>query len=156
MARELLKVEKNTLLIADSIGGGRVEITYRMPSTRERIAYQRACVLRLEGKGPEYDPSMAREAFGIAIITGFREGDFVADGVNISTDPAAKNYREDWKDLLLQQAPDIVAAVGLTVFEGVVVIGGSGIGRAVEAEIKTSDVPPPVAGEGGELPLANS
>lgn len=115
--RDLKPTDKNELVVLDAISGTDIVLYYRTPTTSERVAYQRAQIKK-EGKKIKIRASQARQEFGLKILTGFADGAFGYDGRPISSNPEAANYREDWKDLVLAQAADLVEVLALTVFEG--------------------------------------
>lgn len=125
MARQL-GVEKNTLRLYDNIGGGTIELYYRMPTTRERAEYANAAVTRKRNK-ILVNAGEARLTFGAKILTGFRPGDFLdADGRQFSSDATRPDYRADWKEMLCEHAADLVSLLAGYVFDG-------------SAEIETDD-----------------
>lgn len=115
--RDLKQSDQNTLIIKDAISGTDIELTYRLPLTSERVAYQNRLVSRRNGK-IQVHAVEARIEFGLKILTGFREGDFGFDGKPISADPQSPNYKENWKELVRATAADIINAFAFVVFEG--------------------------------------
>lgn len=132
-----LTAKTNIQNITDTIGGGIVQFHYRLPTTEERFAFAKACLVQ-QGDKVEYDANPARLEFGLKVITGFKEGDFGAGGKPISSDEKSEHYQKDWKQLLEKTASDLVMALGMAVFEGARLLG-----------------PGQKEGE-GEAPLANS
>jgi len=117
-----LTAKTNIMRITDAIGGGIVELHYRLPTTEERLEYQRACLVQ-DGDEVRFDPGQARVDFGLLVLTGIRDGDFAADGKPISSNPDSPDYREDWKILLRATASDLLGALGMAVFEGARLLG---------------------------------
>jgi len=115
--RDLKPTDKNELVVHDAISGTDIVLYYRLPTTSERIAYQRA-LIRKTGKKVVLRAGEARQEFGLKILTGIREGDFGYDGKTISSDPKSERYRDDWKQLVGETAGDLVEVLALTVFEG--------------------------------------
>jgi len=110
-------------IVFDSATGEEVEITHRLPTTQEEIEFQRKTFRRREKKSisPEdiaKNLAEIRIDFGLRIVTGFKEGDFGVDGKPISSDPVSPNFYQDWKNLLREKAPRILAALAVAVFEG--------------------------------------
>lgn len=134
--RDLKQSDHNILTIKDAIGGGDIELHYRMPLTSERVAYLGRLVKRKNGK-IQINAMEARIEFGLKILTGFREGDFGFDGKPISSDPGSKNYCADWKDLIRVTAADILNTFAFTIFEGASV----NTGFALETEGEENDHP---------------
>lgn len=164
MPRELVDVQHNRLKISDASCGEVIELHYRLPTTEERVAYQRACLLR-EGKKVRFDANPARLKYGLLILTGFAEGAFAAGGQPISADPAAENYRADWKELVKKTASDLVSALAMVVFEGIRIAGDTpevDFAGEIEAEADGIEKAPvegdtlTAGGEAAEPPLASS
>lgn len=116
-----LKSTKNTIEIRDELAGVVHEFHYRMPTTKERMQYQAGL---LERKGNKIiNHSYARQIkFGLAILTGIKPGTLAVDGVALSSNPGDEGYREDWKDILSDGCPELVAVMARTVFEGAGVV----------------------------------
>ncbi len=119
--------ERNTLEIQDGMTGDTHEVYYRMPGNEERAAYQNGA---FERRGQKIRSRIFenRLKFGARLITGFAKGTIGIDGKMISSDPDDPDYRQDWKDLLVRHAGDIVASVAASVFEA------TGAAREVETE----------------------
>ncbi|MHC1728578.1 MAG: hypothetical protein AB9866_21680 [Syntrophobacteraceae bacterium] len=104
---------------------------YRRPEPKEIAAYQ-AGLFERKGNKIITRASETRIKFGKRILTGFKKGTFgigaMIDGERvvrpISSDSTDPDYREDWKELLAENMPDVVAAVGHFAFEGTAVVGG--------------------------------
>jgi hypothetical protein len=103
----------------DGISGGKVVLYYRLPSTRERIAFQKGCYKEKNGKLVNQTVA-ARAAYGELILTGVRDGDFVFGDTPISSDPTSPNYRKEWKELVSATAGDLLITLGMHVFEGTI------------------------------------
>ena len=100
---------------------------YRRPTNKEITAYQGSLFEKVRNK---IIPKAAetRTKFGARIITGFEKGTLGAFGKVFSSDPAdTDDYRADWKELLVEHVPDIVAAVGQHAFESTAVISGEAL-----------------------------
>lgn len=117
MARDLQQSDRNELKIRDAISGDELAVYYRLPTTTERIGFQKGCYKEKNGKLVNQTVA-ARAAYGELILTGIREGDFVFGGQPVSSDPVSPNYRADWKDLVKATAGDLLITLGLHVFEG--------------------------------------
>lgn len=152
-----LTASRNVAVI--TMNGEAHELYYRTPTTEELVGFQAEGIVR---KGNKIHNRMvaARVKYGARVLTGFKEGTFGCDGLPISTDPKnKKQYRADWKELLVKAAPQLVAAVGQVAFEGV------RLGQAVpeaELEIVTEalgdeeapdSAPATEGGEGDNAPL---
>lgn len=162
MARELVDVQRNILRISDAISGGIISLYYRLPTNEERIAFQRASLVRNKGAGGKkqvtFDPNAARQKYGLAILTGFGDDAFTVNGKPVSSDPESQNYLATWKELVGETASDMVAALAVTVFEGM---------RVAPAEMMEGDeldefmdelIGDTISdgGEGAEVPLPSS
>ncbi len=108
--------ERNVLEIRDGTSGDLHEIYYRMPTNEERAAYQNGA---FERHGQKLRPRIFenRLKFGVRIITGFKKGTLGVGGKTFSSEPDDPDFRQDWKDLLLRHAGDVVASVSVAVFE---------------------------------------
>ena len=121
MARRLSKTQTSELTIHDHLSDTEIVLSYRMPTTQEREGYANASVRRTR-KGMKFEVVKARQEFGLKILTGIREGDFEAEKADgtfnlLASDPSSPNYREDWKTLVAELAPDLVQALAGHVFD---------------------------------------
>ena len=121
--RDLKQSNENELIIEDAISGSQITLFYRLPTTKERIDYQRAILGTQKGARKKTaviqvgNIVKARLLFGLEIFTGFKKGDFGYDGKLISSNPEDADYREDWKALVEETASDLVIHLGLRIFE---------------------------------------
>ncbi len=113
--RDLTSV-KNSMFVADTIGGGYVEFTYRLPTTEERLAFRQACLVQVEDE-VKFEPFTARLEFGLKVLTGFTEGYFTDNDKPISIN------QDNWKELIKATASDLIEALGMGVFEGARLLG---------------------------------
>ena len=108
------------LKIDDNITGESVTLFYTLPTNHQRLAYQGASVERVDGKIINRTIE-ARQRHGLEILTGVKAGDLEVekDGewVPLITDPKQPGYREDWKDIVLEQASDLVELLAAQVFD---------------------------------------
>lgn len=121
----------NELRLHDAISNSDILLKYRMPTTAEREGYANESVRRIRNK-VKYSIVAAREKYGAKILMGFRDGDFEIDQngavVPIASDPASPNYRDNWKELVVEHASDLVQTLAYHVFDSpseVVEDGGS-------------------------------
>lgn len=112
--RSLVKTDKHELIIRDKIGGDLI-LFYRLPTFIERSKYENSIYLIKDGSLVLVPDT--RINFGKEILTGIGENCFSDEDGAISSDPEKDNYREDWKDLLVESAPEIVAQLAFYVFE---------------------------------------
>jgi hypothetical protein len=115
MAR-ILGEERHTLAVQDPVSGSVLRLYYRRPTSEERVAYQLSA-FRLEGGQRRFCLGETRLKFGLEILAGFGEGDFLVqeDGQTMPLDPAR---HPDWKECLVEHAPDLVSFLAQQVFEG--------------------------------------
>ena len=135
--RDLDASAVNKIVISDARSGTEIELYYRNPTTQEEVEYQSKLYKR-KGNKLILNPKVKVD-LGLAILTGFREGDFGVAGRPISSDPESPNYREDWKDLLGRMASDIVSTFATVVYEG------ARVASDTDVEIETAieeDIPP--------------
>lgn len=118
MPRELVATLDNTLSIVDRLSKESVLLTYRTPTTDERVGYQKGLMIRKGNRIVSRIPETQLK-YGSAILTGIRPGDFVAEGLPLSSTPGEEGYRDDWKELVEATAGDLLLILGREVFEGV-------------------------------------
>lgn len=129
MARRLCG-DKNELRITDNLSGSEIVLSYRLPTTKERVAYTAACIQR-KGAKVINKSTETRIKYGKKILIGVRDGDFEVPGQGnefaiLSSDPESKGYQAGWKDLIEKYASDILELLSIQVFD-------------VPAQIKTED-----------------
>jgi len=112
----ILGEERHRLAIQDPVSGSVITLYYRRPTSEERVSYQ-VSAFRLEGGERRFCLGETRLKYGLEILTGFADGDFLLqeDGGQVSLDPAR---HPDWKERLAAQAPDLVSFLAQQVFEG--------------------------------------
>ena len=119
MAR-ILGEQRHALAIQDPVSGSVINLTYRRPTSEERVAYQLAA-FRLEGGERRFCLGETRLKFGLEILTGIGAGDFILsdEGGETALDPAR---HPDWKARLAADAPDLISYLAQQVFEGMRVV----------------------------------
>ncbi len=111
----------NELKIYDNISSSDILFRYRTPTTKERTAYSNKSFQRKRNKilTKQFE---TRIEFGLKILEGFRDGDFVipknGKNVPIASDSGSENYDPDWKKHIEAHAIDLVALLAAHVFEG--------------------------------------
>jgi len=82
-----------------------------------------------------------RIKFGAKLLVGFSKGTFGLNGKAIASDPQDPDYYPDWKELLVKEAPDIVADVARDAFEGTKVVtdDGSSLDEDIDALVGEFD-----------------
>ena len=117
----IIGAERNELIIDDKISGCQLALYYRMPTTSERQGYLNAAIKRIKNKVSMH-LAEARMKYGMAILTGIRDGDFerIENGraVPLSSDPASPHYHEGWKREIEQGCGDLVMVLAGLVFDG--------------------------------------
>jgi hypothetical protein len=119
----------NELRLNDNISGGKVVLFYRMPSAKEQAEYTNGMTRRDRNKLVNCTGEQ-RQKYGKAILSGFREGDFLKPGregdahydvklggVRFSSDPNSTCHDPAWKDLVAKFAPDLIEQLAIHAFE---------------------------------------
>jgi len=120
-----LSAEQNVIEIQDPVSGDVHEFHYRLPTNQERIELQNRIIQRKGNKVlVRKDLFSLYTEHGALVLTGFKPGTLAVDGKAISADPQSPDYYENWKDLLLETAPDMLAVIGRAVFSGAQIAGG--------------------------------
>lgn len=106
-----------TLKMQDHISGSELVLYHRLPTTEERTAYANGQIVR-EGNKLKNKLADVRINFGLKILTGFREGDFLkAENQPFSADPASPVYDAAWRTLIKKYAADVLTVLSIRVFE---------------------------------------
>lgn len=134
----IIGAERNELIVDDKISGSQLGLYYRTPTTSERQAYLNAAIKRHRNKVTMHHAE-ARMKYGMAILTGVRDGDFMRmqDGkaVAMSSDPAGPNYYPEWKREIEGGCGDLVMLLAAVVFDG-----GAEIAQADNADEPGEDI----------------
>lgn len=117
----MLTDENPTLTLVDNTSGSEVVFTYRMPTTQERTAYANAA-WRRKGTKLKNETPQARREYGVRLLLGIRDGDFMLPGpdgkpVPLSSDKASPHFRQDWKQLVMKYAGHLVEALAAFAFD---------------------------------------
>ena len=128
MAR-IFSDEPNKLRLHDNISDSNIVLYYRTPTAQEQAAYTNGMSKRVRNKIVNCTGEL-RQTKGKAILTGFREGDFLKPGtpdsphydeklkgVVFSSNPDSPKYDSEWKKLVGKFAPDLVEALAIHAFE---------------------------------------
>lgn len=112
--------ERLCLRMRDPLSGSVVTLYFRRPTTEERVAYQLS-IFQLEGGDRRLRLGETRLKFGLTILEGFEQGDFLIeeDGETVPLDP---KRHPDWKERLREFAPELPAFLAQQVFEGLRVV----------------------------------
>lgn len=111
-------IKEHTVWIYDSIGKCTHELYFRLPSTEEHIEYRKNLFVR-EGDEAKNESFRIQAKMGYRILLGFKKGTFGLDGQPYASDPDDPDYRQDWKEIIAQDASDILAAVAQKAFAAV-------------------------------------
>jgi len=110
------------MVILDAVTGGEIVLQYRMPTLDEREAYTQSLFERDSGEIKDRS-DQANLDFGYKIFEGFEDGSFGVAGENgnalpISCDPKSEFYRADWKEIVREQASDLLMFMAARIFRG--------------------------------------
>lgn len=112
--------KRNELKINDNISGSIITLYFRMPTPSERQGYSNMAVQR-QGRKIKFLQSEARLKYGMAIISGFGDGDFerTVDGAYLpmSCEPGSDGYFEGWRDWVQENADDLVMLLAAHVYD---------------------------------------
>lgn len=154
MARRLY-AERNVMNLQDHLSGTEIRLHYRMPTNRERLGYE-GMSLQRKGNKVIQNVGEARRRYGLEILVGFGEGDFEKPGpdgtwVPMSSDPKSPHYDPNWKQVVSEQAADLVELMATRVFD----MSATALDPAALAEPDPGCEPEAAAVEGGEDPGKN-
>jgi len=152
MARNLRKgTESNSITLHDPVGQADVVFYYRDLTSKDRIRHLTAKFGRTgDGKLVNRHYSACIES-ATEVLTGIRTGDFNYGDGPLSSTQGEDGYREDWKELLVEMAGDLLFLVGNDLFEpriapqllqGVEIVGEFDAPAAMAEE----EEPPPLGG----------
>ena len=134
----------------DKIGGEEIVLYYRHPTTKERVDYTNQGFRRVGGE-LVINKGETRMDYGLRIITGFKFGGFLDENKKaFASDPGHKDYRADWKDLLMDGGSDLVDLLAARVFDMSCSIA-TPVPDKVLAETVGKPAPPSPADEAGDL-----
>lgn len=121
--------EPNELRLHDNLSASTIVLFYRTPTAQEQAGYTNGMTKRVRNKLINCTGEQ-RQVNGLAILTGFREGDFLKPGppesphydkeqkgVVFSSNPESPKYDPSWKKLVGKYAPDLVEALAIHAFE---------------------------------------
>lgn len=130
----ILDAERHVAEVRDPISGALHELYYRLPTSKERVAYQGSFVKRLGKKiTMRKDTFSIHVKFAAKVLQGFKTGTFSYDGAVISCNEAEDGttfvheengkkveypivFRKDWRELLEKTAADVIAPVANLAF----------------------------------------
>lgn len=101
------------LIIQDQLSNSEIHLKYRMPTSKEIISYRNGGMKRKRNKVIDRIGENRIE-HGLKILVGFRDGDFLKeDGTPLSVENDS-----NWKDLVKEQASDLIETLAFQVFDG--------------------------------------
>ena len=113
----MLSDDLNELIIQDNLSGSEILFQYRLPTTKERVAYTNACIER-KGRKVINKSTEARIRYGAKILAGIRAGDFILPGgKTVSSDPTSPHYDENWKEKVKAHAADLIELLAVRVYD---------------------------------------
>lgn len=115
MPRDLSRKDNNELRLKDSVSGSTIVLYYRLPTAEEHVQYHGDVMQIKDGKVNINQE--ARIEHAAKVLTGFRPGDLVLDGRDISCIEGDENYRSDWRELVKDTAADWLMILASVVFE---------------------------------------
>jgi hypothetical protein len=116
----IIGADRNEIIFDDPLSGDRLGMYYRMPTTREREGFVNMAVRR-KGNKVTMHHAEARMCYGMKILVGIREGDFMrmASGqpVPMSSDPSSPHYTPEWAQEMEAGCADLIMALAAQVFD---------------------------------------
>jgi len=119
----------NELRIDDHISDSKIVLYYRTPTPAEHAKYTNSLTKRKRNKVVNCTGE-TRQEFGMDILAGFREGDYLKPGspddkfyvekykaVKFSSDKASECFDPDWKKWVQKIAPDHIELLAIHAFE---------------------------------------
>ena len=124
--RDVSKSDRNVGKIYDKLGKGDVYFYFRMPTTAERAAYDKA-LLKFKGKKPLNKAFETNLTFGKLLCTGLRlaKKDPIktwVDGLCFEGKPFSSEskdegyYRQDWKEIIIETSSDLLVQLAAFIF----------------------------------------
>lgn len=119
----IIGAKRNEMIFEDHLSGDKLALYYRMPTTKEREDFLNMAVRR-KGNKVTFHHTEARLTYGLKILVGIRDGDFVrqADAgsslLPMSSDPNSPDYCADWKQSMEDGCADLIMALAGHVFDG--------------------------------------
>ncbi|MFA6290231.1 MAG: hypothetical protein WC637_00540 [Victivallales bacterium] len=118
----ILSNEPCKVTFQDNIAGGNITLEYTLPSAEDRIKYSNSMISR-KGRKVEAVYGETRMKYGEKILSGIKDGDFLKnDGTKLSSNPESPAYNADWKKMIVDFAPDVIAMLAMHVFENALTI----------------------------------
>lgn len=118
----------------DRISDSKITLSYRLPTTEERVKYANS-LIRRRGNKIENTTGDARLKYGAVILLGISDGSFETEKGPLSSDPQSPQYDPDWKNAVKKYAADVIEMLAVHVFEASL-IGGEAGDDTDEEEVK--------------------
>jgi hypothetical protein len=114
----MFELKKESLISFKTMqSDGEVVLTYKNPSTSQRVDYSRELIDKTTGKIVD-NAEEIRVQKGKELCTGFIEGSFTVDDIKISSDPNSENYFPEWKGMIEETVSYFFSMIALTAYEG--------------------------------------
>jgi len=98
------------------VGESPVSLRYRRPTVEEMLTSLALKVPAPDSQNPSLDLLRGNLELGFACLLGVGSGDLVVDEGQgpeaLVSDPSSPDFREDWKDLVRQNFPVLLIALG--------------------------------------------
>ena len=145
MPRVLGSNTRNKIEIYDGVGNGVAVFYTRNILPSERVKYL-GSLIKKDEKGVTFLDNEVRLQNGSEILTGIEDNYFQdSDGTFIASDKHSPNYKEDWKELIIKHASELVMMVAVQMFESNRILS---VNQAMANEIDTE--PSPLANGSGD------
>lgn len=132
----IIGCEQNEIIFNDIDSGTKLGLYYRLPTTKERQGFLNS-VVRKSGKVVTMHHVEARMKYGMDILQGIREGDFMrmenGSAVPMSSNPSSPHYFSGWKEEMETGCADLIMAMAGHVFDGTVTIASREDDQAEDA-----------------------
>lgn len=125
--------------VIDELSGDKIKFFMKMPGAKLRNKYNNKSIVR-RGRKTEFNAALARVDFGMKLLVGIREGDFlippeehenyenlkdmlisVEDSdkkfLTISSDPSSPFYTSQWKEHVEKYGNDLIEAAASKLFD---------------------------------------
>jgi len=113
----------NELKVFDPQTGETVSLFYRKPSNKEKASWQAKAVKMFNTGGSrktrfEVMGFEEKMEIGLTLLVGIQEGYFIRGEMPVSSTPGAKGYCTDWKEIIAEEAGELIVSMADHVFGG--------------------------------------
>lgn len=143
MGRELKSNSHNEAIFFDKISNSEITLFYKNLTNTERVKFRSAIVNKLMKGGETEELNEIQLQWAEKILSGFKKGNFLLDGKEISSNKKDKDYYAGWKGLIKESAPEFLIALSDLVYEPIL-LRTKGIKRPL---LKSSETTSPDAPE---------